>query len=139
MRQWRFMVLFFSFLIHQPLYSIIDEWCSSFSQNMVNGDFKATFTADKLFITSLRGERANSEGTVDRGAAGSTTYTGALTFFDADASFTYEFDVKTATFSWTPLGGNSVTTSWPNCFPVECPLPGRFEVMLQFDMNFTLL
>ena len=106
---------------------------------MVDGDFKATFTADKLFITSLRGKRANSEGTVDRGAAGSTTYTGALTFFDADASFTYEFEVKTATFSWTPLGQTSVTTSWPNCIPVECPLPGRFEVMHQFDMNFTLL
>ena len=104
---------------------------------MEHGDFKATFTTDKLFLTSMRGTRMNSQGTVDRGAAGSTTYTGTLTFSDLNQdSYSYVFDVQSASFSWTLIGQTSVSASWPNCIPVECPLPGRFAniILTKFEI-----
>ena len=76
-------------------------------------------------MTSLRGTRDNSNGTVDMGSAGSTTYTGTITFSDIGNTFKYVFDVGSATFYWTQVGFNVIHSSWENCVPVECPLPGK--------------
>ncbi|KAL5265916.1 hypothetical protein ACHWQZ_G006542 [Mnemiopsis leidyi] len=101
-----------------------DKWCSSFSYS--DQDFKATFTADKLFLTSLKGSRENSEGTVNRGEAGSSRYTGTLTFSDDDEyAFSYVFDVRSASFEWTQVGSAVISRNWTNPAREECPLPEK--------------
>ena len=103
-----------------------DEWCSSFSYS--DQDFKATFTADKLFLTSLKGSRENSEGTVNRGEAGSSRYTGTVTFSDDDEyAFSYVFDVRSASFEWTQEGSAVISRNWTNPAREECPLPGKLK------------
>ena len=77
-------------------------------------------------MTSLTGTRENSQGTVDRGAAGSSQYTGSHTFSDdSELALTYVFNVGSASFQWTRVGEADIFNEWKSLSREECPLPGK--------------
>ena len=77
--------------------------------------------------------RGPSQGTVDRGNLGSSSYSGTITFSDNDAEYQYVFYLETGSFHWTKVGDGH-TTYWKNGVSVSyCPvLPSKSNQMI-FD------
>ena len=65
--------------------------------------------------------RGPSQGTVDRGNLGSSSYSGRITFSDNDAEYKYVFYLETRSFHWTKVGDGH-TTYWKSGVPVNCPV-----------------
>ena len=94
---------------------------------------KATFNADKLFVSSPT--RGTFKGTVDRGNLGSSSYSGKITFTDANQEYLYVFYLETRSFHWTKVSDGTestwldgVSVTCPFVFPSEC---GAFNSLIE--------
>ena len=78
-------------------------------------DYTTTFIADNLLITKpIYGD---SQGTVDRGNLGSSSYSGRITF---NEEWDYVFYLETRSFHWTRVIDGKEST-WSNGVSVTCP------------------
>ena len=89
-----------------------------------------------------RSGHADSEGTLDKGPAGSPTYRGEITFsYDISKKYQYVFHFSSATIYWTVEGETTVSVKWFNGIPIGCALPGEkpSSVSLSMDLLNSIL